>query len=102
MTCEEVVRPDADPEELAQLGRDHDQRDPVDVAEQHRLAEEVRHEAQPDRACEEEDRTHRQRQRRSESRIARRVDLPSDRRERRHRDRGQRRERGVRPDHVLP
>ena len=47
-------RPDADPEELAQLGRDHDQRDPVDVAEQHRLAEEVRHEPKPDHARQEE------------------------------------------------
>ena len=100
--AEEVVRVDADPEELAELGRDHDQRDPVDVAEQHRLAEEVRHEPQPERAREEEQETHRQRQRRCERRIARRVGLASDHRHRRHRHRGQRRERGVRPDHVLP
>ena len=46
--------PDADPEELAELGGDHDQRNPVDVAEQHRLAEEVRDEPQPQRAGQEE------------------------------------------------
>ena len=99
---EEVVRADADPEELAELGRDHDQRDPVDVAEQHRLAEEVRDETQPDRTCQEEQQTHRQRQSRSERHVARRVDLPSDHGHRGYRHSGQRRQRRVGPDDVLP
>jgi hypothetical protein len=90
---EEVVQPDADPEELAQLGRDHDQRDPVDIAEQHRLAEEVGHEPQPQHARQEEHATHRQRQRGGQGRVEGRVDLPSDDRQRGNRHRGERRER---------
>ena len=54
MIGEEVARADVDPQELAELGRDHDQRDAVDVAEQHRLAEEVGDEPQPQNPGQEE------------------------------------------------
>ncbi len=99
---EEVARADVDPQELAELGGDHDQRNPVDVPEKHGFAEEVGHEPQPKQARHKEQAAHCERQRRRERDVARRIDLTPDHRHRRHRHRGQRSQRGVRPDHVLP
>ncbi len=47
---EEIARRDANTQELAELGCDHDQRDAVDIPEQHRLAEEICQEPQPENA----------------------------------------------------
>ena len=99
---EEIARRDADTQELAELGCDHDQRDAVDIPEQHRLAEEIRQEPQPEDARQEEQRAHRERQRRCQGEVARRIDLAADHRDRRDRHRRQSGQSGVGPDHVLP
>ena len=89
---------DRQPEHLPQLAGDDQHGGAVDVAEQHRLREEVRHEAETEQRRHEEDDADHQREQRRQLQIARGLRG----RERRQRGRRQRRERALRADDRLP
>ena len=79
---EEVVGVDVEPEHLPELSGDDRQRDPVDVAEQDRLPEEVGDEAKPEHSREDEDHAHGERESRGKGGVARRVNRAADDRQR--------------------
>ena len=94
----EVVGVDVQTEHLPELPRDDRERDPVDVAEQDWLAEEVGDEAKPERPRQDEDQAHGEGESGREGRVARGVGRAVDDRHRGD-DRGrQGRHRRVGPD----